>query len=51
LVSRPWGEIADGAEKRRVLLEVAELMGIAQEQARLSISQGGMDRALALLES
>ena len=82
-MSRPWGEIVDGAEKRRVLLEVAELIRIAQEQAiavadgandlpmmgvaglsiayhhkpavleqaRLSISQGGMDRALALLES
>ena len=83
LVPRPWGEIVDGAEKRRVLLEVAELMGIAPEQAiavgdgandlpmmgvaglsiayhpkpavlehaMLSITQGGMDRALALLES
>jgi phosphoserine phosphatase len=81
LVPRPWGEIVDGAEKRRVLLEVAELMGIplAQtiavgdgandlpmmgvaglsiafhpkpavlEQAMLSITQGGMDRALTLL--
>ena len=83
LVPRPWGEIVDGAEKRRVLLEVAELMGIAPEQAiavgdgandlpmmgvaglsiayhpkpavlehaMLSITQGGMDRALAMLES
>ncbi|MEY3253169.1 MAG: hypothetical protein RL227_2142, partial [Pseudomonadota bacterium] len=83
LVPRPWGEIVDGAEKRRVLLEVAELMGITPEQAiavgdgandlpmmgvaglsiayhpkpavleqaMLSITQGGMDRALALLES
>ncbi len=81
LVLRPWGEIVDGAEKRRVLLEVAELMGIApeqtiavgdgandlpmmavaglsiafhpkpavREQAMLSITQGGMDRALSLL--
>ena len=81
LVPRPWGEIVDGAEKRRVVLEVAELMGIepAQtiavgdgandlpmmavaglsiafhpkpavlEQAMLSITQGGMDRALSLL--
>jgi phosphoserine phosphatase len=81
LVPRPWGEIVDGAEKRRVLLEVAELMGIAPEQAiavgdgandlpmmgvaglsiafhpkpavlqqaMLSITEGGMDRALALL--
>ena len=29
LVPRPWGDIVDGAEKRRVLLEVAELMGIS----------------------
>jgi len=81
LVPRPWGEIVDGAEKRRVLLEVAELMGIAPEQAiavgdgandlpmmgvaglsiafhpkpavlqqaMLSITRGGMDRALNLL--
>ena len=81
LLERPWGEIVDGAEKRRVLLEVAELMGIhpsqciavgdgandlpmmsvaglsiafhpkpaVLEQAMLSITQGGMDRALDLL--
>lgn len=81
LVPRPWGELVDGAEKRRVLLEVAELMGIAPEQAiavgdgandlpmmgvaglsiafhpkpavlqqaMLSITRGGMDRALGLL--
>jgi phosphoserine phosphatase len=81
LVPRPWGEIVDGAEKRRVLLEVAELMGIEPaetiavgdgandlpmmavaglsiafhpkpavlEQAMLSITRGGMDRALSLL--
>ena len=82
LVPRPWGEIVDGAEKRRVLLEVAELMGIepAQtiavgdgandlpmmavaglsiafhpkpavlEQAMVSVTQGGMDRVLQLLQ-
>jgi phosphoserine phosphatase len=82
LVPRPWGEIVDGDEKRRVLLEVAELMGIEPratiavgdgandlpmmgvaglsiafhpkpavlEQAMLSITHGGMDRALALLQ-
>jgi phosphoserine phosphatase len=81
LLERPWGEIVDGAEKRRVLLEVCELMGMppsqaiavgdgandlpmmgvaglsiafhpkpaVREQAMLSITQGGMDRALALL--
>ncbi len=81
LVPRPWGEIVDGAEKKRVLLEVAELLGIlpeqtiavgdgandlpmmsaaglsiafhakpaVREQAMLSITEGGMDRALAVL--
>ena len=83
LVPRPWGEIVDGLEKRRVLLEVAELMGIAPEQtiavgdgandlpmmavaglsiafrpkpavleqAMLSITQGGMERALVVLRA
>ncbi len=81
LFDRPWGDIVDGAEKKRVLLEVCELMGIATEQAiavgdgandlpmmhaaglsiayhpkpavleqaMLSITVGGMDRALELL--
>jgi phosphoserine phosphatase len=81
LLERPWGEIVDGNEKRRVLLEVCELMGIppsqaiavgdgandlpmmgvaglsiafhpkpaVRELAMLSITQGGMDRALSLL--
>jgi phosphoserine phosphatase len=83
LVVRPWGEIVDGAEKKRVLLEVAELMGIepaqtiavgdgandlpmmsvaglsiayhpkpaVREQAMISITQGGMDRALELFSA
>ena len=83
LVPRPWGDVVDGAEKRRVLLEVAELMGVAPEQtiavgdgandlpmmgvaglsiayhpkaavleqAMLSITTGGMDRALTLLRA
>ncbi|CAN5129484.1 phosphoserine phosphatase SerB [soil metagenome] len=81
MVDRPWGDICDGAEKRRVVLEVCELMGIApsqaiavgdgandlpmmgvaglsiafhpkpavREQAMLSITQGGMERALEVL--
>ena len=81
LVPRPWGEIVDGAEKQRVLLEVAELLGVSseqtiavgdgandlpmmnaaglsiafhakpavREQAMVSITDGGMDRALAVL--
>jgi phosphoserine phosphatase len=82
LFDRPWGDIVDGAEKRRVLLEVIELMGIdpaqsiavgdgandlpmmaaaglsiafhpkpaVREQAMLSIVEGGMDRALSVLQ-
>jgi phosphoserine phosphatase len=82
LFDRPWGDIVDGAEKKRVLLEVCELMGIessqaiavgdgandlpmmgaaglsiafhpkpaVREQAMLSITEGGMDRALEVLQ-
>jgi phosphoserine phosphatase len=82
LLERPWGEIVDGNEKRRVLLEVCELMGIeasqsiavgdgandlpmmgvaglsiafhpkpaVRELAMISIMQGGMDRALELVQ-
>ena len=80
LVDQPWGDIVDGAEKRRVVLEVCELMGIdpaqaiavgdgandlprmgavglsiafhpkaaVREHAMVSITEGGMDRALEL---
>jgi phosphoserine phosphatase len=83
LAPRPWGTVVDGAEKRRVLLEVAELMGITpaqtiavgdgandlpmmaaaglsiafhakpavRERATLSITEGGMDRALSVLRT
>jgi len=81
LLQRPWGDIVDGAEKKRVLLEVCELRGITTEQAiavgdgandlpmmqaaglsiayhpkpavaevaRISILEGGLDRALEVL--
>ena len=42
LVDRPWGDIVDGIEKRRVLLEVCELMGIAPEQA-IAVGDGAND--------
>ena len=42
LVQRPWGTVVDGAEKRRVLLEVAELMGISPAQA-IAVGDGAND--------
>ena len=78
VVMRPWGDIVDGTEKRRVVLSVCDLMGISpaqaiavgdgandlpmmaaaglsiafrpkpavRAQAMISITEGGMDRAL-----
>ena len=42
LLQRPWGDIVDGAEKKRVLLEVCELMGISTEQA-IAVGDGAND--------
>jgi phosphoserine phosphatase len=42
LVERPWGDICDGNEKRRVVLEVCELMGIAPERA-IAVGDGAND--------
>ncbi len=42
LVDRPWGDIVDGAEKKRVLLEVCELMGVSPEQA-IAVGDGAND--------
>ncbi len=42
LFDRPWGDICDGAEKRRVLLEVCELMGIDPAQA-IAVGDGAND--------
>jgi phosphoserine phosphatase len=42
LVERPWGDIVDGAEKRRVVLEVCELMGIQPAQA-IAVGDGAND--------
>lgn len=42
LVDRAWGDIVDGAEKKRVLLEVCELMGVAPEQA-IAVGDGAND--------
>ena len=42
MVDRPWGDICDGAEKRRVVLEVCELMGISPGQA-IAVGDGAND--------
>ena len=42
LVMQSWGDICDGAEKRRTLLEVASLMGIAPEQC-IAMGDGAND--------
>jgi phosphoserine phosphatase len=42
LLDRPWGDIVDGAEKRRVLLEVCELMGMDPAQA-IAVGDGAND--------
>ena len=42
LVDRPWGDIVDGDEKRRVVLEVCELLGIEPAQA-IAVGDGAND--------
>jgi phosphoserine phosphatase len=42
LQDRPWGDIVDAAEKRRVLLEVCELLGVSAQQA-IAVGDGAND--------
>ena len=42
LVMQSWGDICDGAEKRRTLLEVANLMGIAPHEC-IAMGDGAND--------
>ena len=42
LIQQSWGEICDGAEKRRTLLEVASLMNIRPEQC-IAMGDGAND--------
>jgi phosphoserine phosphatase len=42
MVDQPWGDICDGAEKRRTLLEVASLLGIEPEQC-IAMGDGAND--------
>ena len=42
LVAQPWGDICDGAEKKRMLLQTCEAMGIAPAQA-IAVGDGAND--------
>jgi len=42
VVTQSWGDICDGAEKRRTLLEVASLLGIAPQQT-IAVGDGAND--------
>ena len=42
LVDRPWGDICDGNEKRRVVVEVCDLMGIDPSQV-IAVGDGAND--------
>lgn len=42
MVEQPWGDICDGAEKRRTLLEVASLLGIEPAQC-IAMGDGAND--------
>jgi len=82
MLDQPWGDICDGAEKRKMLLETCEQLGISpkqaiavgdgandvpmmleaglsiayhakpavRERAMVAITQGGLDRALEVLQ-
>lgn len=42
VVTQPWGDICDGAEKRRTLLEVASLLGVSAQEA-IAVGDGAND--------
>ncbi|SEA10154.1 phosphoserine phosphatase SerB [Variovorax sp. YR216] len=42
VVQQSWGDICDGAEKRRTLLEVASLLGISPQEA-IAVGDGAND--------
>jgi phosphoserine phosphatase len=42
MIDQPWGDICDGAEKRRMLLQTCEQMGIRPKQA-IAVGDGAND--------
>jgi len=47
LVAQPWGEVVDGAEKHRTLLEVAAQLGVAPAQT-IAVGDGANDLPMML---
>ena len=45
MVDQPWGDICDGAEKRRMLLETCAQIGISPQQA-IAVGDGANDLAM-----
>jgi phosphoserine phosphatase len=42
MVDQPWGDICDGEEKRKMLLETCALLGISPQQA-IAMGDGAND--------
>ncbi len=42
MIDQPWGDICDGAEKRRMLLQTCEQLGIRPQQA-IAMGDGAND--------
>jgi phosphoserine phosphatase len=42
MVDQPWGDICDGAEKRRMLLETCAQLGLSPQQA-IAVGDGAND--------
>jgi len=42
VVQQSWGDICDGAEKRRTLLEVASLLGVSPQEC-IAVGDGAND--------
>jgi phosphoserine phosphatase len=47
MVDQPWGDICDGAEKRRALLQACDRLGIAPRQA-IAVGDGANDLPMLL---
>jgi phosphoserine phosphatase len=42
MIDQPWGDICDGAEKRKTLIEICTQLGISPQQA-IAVGDGAND--------